>query len=403
MFKEPCVIQGLCRNCNLPAEVGARKLAIFSFPSRMQERISTVDFASDPDLFNLKYTGFNSSSETNAFFLNARVDSDQALEVAADNLRGYWQEYLARLPFIPNNNVVFREDNGIKKIVSSRFPDRKLEDLIFPEERNGATLSAVRKTVEYLKTAEPGDLVFWVSPMGPAQWYIDGEEVIYPDTQTYVYSVGEDGKLIAFTIVSDMTLEEVERLWEDEGYGNVFMRDQSLQNRLEMATDTVIFKRNTSPEYVVSQMEKVMGREYLHEGVTFQELREMIEDREALEEADETTEELIANFKDWVKKNIKGLSEEEKLVFKTELSRVAIKITYLMRHPGATRIDYQEGYRIMQSIGGCAGGGQSPRRIMTSGEKKFVRQCGICGAPINTYISAGYVCISCGQKYLGIC
>jgi len=44
----------------------------------------------------------------------------------------------------------------------------------------------------------------------------------------------------------------------------------------------------------------------------------------------------------------------------------------------------------------------SPLPLFSSeGEKKFVKNCGNCGAPINNYISKGYICPHCGGVYEG--
>lgn len=41
------------------------------------------------------------------------------------------------------------------------------------------------------------------------------------------------------------------------------------------------------------------------------------------------------------------------------------------------------------------------KHSLASGEKKFVKNCGNCGAVINDYIGAGYMCLHCGGVYQG--
>jgi hypothetical protein len=59
----------------------------------------------------------------------------------------------------------------------------------------------------------------------------------------------------------------------------------------------------------------------------------------------------------------------------------------------------------------CAGS-STPLNTLNSGEIKssnivlegtYARNCGVCGAPINAYITPGYVCASCKQVFRGVC
>lgn len=54
----------------------------------------------------------------------------------------------------------------------------------------------------------------------------------------------------------------------------------------------------------------------------------------------------------------------------------------------------------------CAGGGGylnmlQANSLVIGGGEKFVLNCGVCGTPINSFISKGYQCSSCKEIYLG--
>lgn len=55
----------------------------------------------------------------------------------------------------------------------------------------------------------------------------------------------------------------------------------------------------------------------------------------------------------------------------------------------------------------CVGGGSGyintlqSNSIIIGGSEKFVKNCGVCGTPINAFISSGYRCSQCKEIYLG--
>lgn len=391
--------------------------------------------------FLLPFTGFDIRANSDKWRRNMvdalENDSSQdelikmSLGQTVEDVRAFWAEYLVHLPVLPIP-IQFQEKGSTRQIVAPRYGNQLFVETVSEKERNGVVKEAVGKASQILQEAPAGSVVVTTSPPGwSGRQVADGREIIYLESQTYIYQVGENDRLEAITLVTDMSLEENERLMKSlSGYSPLDPKGASEQERIEDVVAQIAFleadkESHYTFEDIVWEVQEVMQRTFARGKKTFSDIRQLIERRRKLLECDETTEVIIGRFQEFVRKNIHDLDEGSLRALEEALGKTILTISAAMRRAGGSEAisstpqiprmfsgNYQEELHFLQSLPGCNGGGQAvisaPLGVRIGllsngpeGGRRFVRNCGNCGKPINKSINAGYVCSSCGGVYEG--
>jgi hypothetical protein len=351
----------------------------------------------DSYLLTLPGTGYDLGLDINRFQKDLQeFGVDSAAASITENMRAYWREYLVRLSVLPIP-IEVQEEGGKKEVVCPRYGNRCLIDTVSSKERKGAAKLSTQQTVELLENEKvlPGSMVLWTSPPGDAGWRLDnGDPVIYPETQTYIYRINEKGQIDAVTVVTDISVEQNRKLLEYFGWREEFYDYPTDWDLGEKITGTVLYFDSQIDEprdfgSIIDALEEVKGSPFARGEVTFNEIRQLIDRKDELAKAEERVEKIIQDFKGWVVKNIKDNSAESLNILKLEIGRTILKIaSYQLQTTNP-----HEALAYLQSLPGCAGGGLLPRTVVNAeGGPKGC--CLLCGRFTN--LICGY-CQECGK------
>ena len=330
-----------------------------------------------------------------------RFEKDKSVQSITENMKAYWAEYLVRYPILPIP-IQFDYVDNRKRVVAPRYANRLLVDTVFANERNGAVLESTHKVCDFLENnAEPGSMALFTSPVGHSGFTTrDGTPVIYPDTQTYVYMVDQNGQIDAITLISDMNLSQNERFLEK--MGEVYVK--GAENAVRSA---LFFKEGFDFYDVLKTIQEVMGTESVKGDKTLSEMSNFITRRHELMALDEFTNRLICEFENWVIENIHSVDSQSMDLLKRKIAKTILTISHNMmakeRNQGnVSRINYGEALSYMQSLPGCAGGGiintvNGPRRVDEI--KILCCTCPFCGKEVSAEIYNGKIhCPKCKEE-----
>lgn len=352
-----------------------------------------------------------------------KEDSKDILEKwlikARKNLVGYWQEYLDQRLVLPID-LEIAEVDGQKRIVSGGVKNAIWIDAIGSWERNGSVKESAIKIEEFLVNAPPLSAAVLMSPGGHE----------YPDTQTYIFWVNQDGDIDSMTVRTDPNIDDNESfLFNTKSNFNPDTR-APLHSRVEtiIRNPLLLAAENGygfSPESIIETIRATKNYQEAFKGKKFTELFSDFTNRNELLEAGKLVETVINEFTNFCTRTVVdsnyNLNEIYSLI-EEKLGETVLKMSYIKRHLQEQKLgfhiavhrlnnlntyDYQNELRYLQTIPGCAGGGLISyiengfgfRELKDTG--KFVRNCGNCGTPINTIISKGYICPKCGGIYEG--
>ncbi len=166
------------------------------------------DWASLPDTgFQMhRQTALLREELTESFDL--REGLDRWLDKTREDVKGFVLEYLNQglvFPIFLRKRIV----DGQERIVAPLYGDKLLVDTVLEEERGGVVKKTLEETTEpLLLNARDGDIVAQTSPDGFSGLKdAKGREIVYPDSQTYIFQVRGDD-IVGFTIRTDFKIEE---------------------------------------------------------------------------------------------------------------------------------------------------------------------------------------------------
>jgi hypothetical protein len=146
--------------------------------------------------------------------LNPAEAARAAFNETKGNLIGFWYEYLMLSPVLPNP-VMIAQQKGQNRLKNA-FSGQILVDMVTRDERLGAVQDGVAIVEDELvnkdKNADGSykkKLVVMQSAAGRSGLKDSaGRDIIYQDSQTYIFKRNEDGTIECFTVVTDMTRGE---------------------------------------------------------------------------------------------------------------------------------------------------------------------------------------------------
>lgn len=316
---------------------------------------SKEDFSGN-EWWLLPGTGFDVRKQVNK--LRKEGDSAKWLKQTKEDINGFWLEYLARLPALPID-IKFEEVDGARKIVGSRYAGQLWVNTASDQERDGVVRASVEKIEETLLAVAPGSVVVMTSPPGWSGY----PGILYPDTQTYVFKIDEEGKLDAITIVSDMDLLQNKKLLE---IFEIYTGGSTEKEQIKQIINGIVLLNGKEKTYVfedvLSEIENVLGKPQIRDKSTFADARRLIAQRKEtghfIEEGNGFVAQKIKEFEARILLS-SSFAEIEFELGKTilEISDYSkTKQTEGTRTSG--RINYNQVLSDLQKVGGCNGGGK---------------------------------------------
>lgn len=146
---------------------------------------------------------FRIENQINLFFDQLpRIGFEDAFSQLRTDLYGYYLEYIKQQGVIPFT-LKIRDDN---RIVGEFYGDRDIEEIIDEREREGVVKKAIIDLKKRLMNLEPGRIIFRISPSG---W--TGFDYQYTETQAQIFwrDDFDSSKIRGLTIRTQMSLEEI--------------------------------------------------------------------------------------------------------------------------------------------------------------------------------------------------
>ena len=381
-------------------------------------------FEDDPDkVFLLIGSGFKMETQVQRWIekhreayekrLSSSELSSRFIKETIQDVLGFYFEYLTGQDIFPIK-VEFAEDQEGNKTVYASEYGQTLESLALVSERDGALANGVRKAVDILINSGPETIVFITSPSG---WSGLGHD--YPDTQTYVYWINEDGNLDGATIRTDIGLSDNEKL-----IGISPTREDSVRERIRTIVSSPQYLQANGFEAVLDLIEEASAR-------TFSKQRDELKRYRELFTLNGEAKEIIGRLETDLLNNISHLNMDSIKLFAKLVGKAILDLRRQVLDNNINTTTQPNPYRLgqnnnhyyssnhdmyrhlaydVQQLEGCNGGGQKQavdaRQMLgllsqVDGGPKYVKNCGACGISINAFISSGYQCPSCHRIYLG--
>lgn len=369
-------------------------------------------------VFLLKGTGFSMDRQLQSWgtLYKEAIEKNTSLETVKqliiqktiEDVVGFYFEYLTKQDILPIR-VEFKENEEKQKIVWASHYQQTLESLAKPEEREGALSEGVKKTVEILTKSGPETVVVLVSPHGWSGMKRDGKEVVFPNTQTYVYWINKEGDLDAITIRTDINLGISEKLVQ-------------VDTNLPTSTKERIKKVVSSPRKLnANSFEEVLDLIEEVSGCSFSKQRSEIINRSKLFTLNDEASLIVKNLKEYldgctshlsidnirsfvigVGKAILDLAKQTLPVPKMSTS-VRVYNMHEFNHnvyQSYQEAEYNSLYEQVRAIVGCNGGGKDTTLNTMIGSMSFAMaqmEGGITYCPVcNTKLVCGH-CSKCDK------
>lgn len=375
-------------------------------------------------------TGFNIRLQVDQFLSDIKEGTslDAAFQKIEQDIQAFKIEYLCEGLLFP---IVldFKEVNGQKRIVAPLYNNKLLVETTTEQERAGAVKKSITQLEKFLLEAPKGSIAVMTSPAGWSGF--DG--ITYQDTQTYIWQVQQDGKLRGFSARTDMTVEHNKKLLTYLGVEREKLDGQTAkENLINIVANSVFITRDQNQkqwqiEDVVSIIKYVKNSPFAYKNRFFDEIYESLKNPERLWTLDETTQKLLDEFKNGIKRKIESGNFTRRDI-EIALGTTVLKLAQLIRRgrtnyyqpqttsirniPLETPVEFRAILEDVRSIPGCAGGGSSPSIFAGSlsprftgslfnfsSEKTLNCECPFCHTKVDAVISDGKItCPNCEKS-----
>lgn len=373
-------------------------------------------------------TGFNIRQQIRglAFGYQSKISEgispQQALsewtQETAEDLKGFWFEFVRQYLILPIK-IEKHFIDGKWEIVAPRYSNKPLTEIAKPEERNGAVKEALEKVTGFLVNAPRNSVAILISPSGWSGLKAEnGNRIIYPETQIYLYKVNIFGQIEAITVRVSNSLFQNQTLYSLLSGGQLLSSGLSSEQKIETLVRYPILKNGLESqvefEEVIRIIEQVHGSRYaldhwvttprgdIHVQRTFAELWQHFRNRHVIsqleERADFVAENqkakwLIDNFRHFME-NFEFLDFDSLEIIAGELDKVLRNLYRIKERPAfdpqygqitLTEFERQKEMREIQSLFGCQGVSSGLGIMMTSfGARTYTVEPGTkfyhCGA-----------------------
>ena len=382
-------------------------------------------------MFLLKNSGFDISAQISRWIeehksaiseeLSLEETRHTLIEQTVQDVVGFYFEYQSGQDVFPID-AEFREIEEKKTVFSPKY-GVELKSVVLSDERDGAFLEGMNKAIEILTESNPNTIVILNSPSGWSGLKRDGKEINFPNNQSYVYWINSEGNLHALTIRTKADLLET---FEKMGKSNNLKTKNERDRIKNVVREPVVIEGKNIIE-ALNYIEHVSNQK-------FNKVRKELLERDSLFNLNGEASEIVKNLKKNLLENITHLSFEnirllsvsvgkaildlEKLTLETSHISYSIQEPSTHYHPFRYQDIQTEMYQALEaSVSqriGCNGGGTnliSQRGVggtslfenLENIGNKYVKNCGVCGISINSFINKGYKCSNCHETYLGVC
>lgn len=291
-------------------------------------------------------------------------------KLALQDYEGYNFEYVAQEPILKNH---LKRENG--RVVAYKYENTPLEEVPSESERGGIYKETIQLLVKELVDAEPGTVFAITSPKGWAGTDSDGNTLVYPESQTYLYRINEADELEAITIRTDMTADEHEeflRLMTDGAF-QAEDKEDDIQ-RLMHISGSLVKRTDMNFADVIGVMKRAANNKVAwtnggKKRVTFDEMLNKITNIENLYIVDNEVERVLEDFKSQMLNfgSIKSKEDLQRLM--ALLGKTALDISHAYRtkdedvkpptyshgptHTSPPTIDYHAEALRLATLPGC--------------------------------------------------
>lgn len=389
-------------------------------------------------------TGFNVELEIDHLIRNVIQDKTglaAALREVRGNLIGFKTEYLLQKTLLPNP-IDIKEIKGRRRVVSG-LSGLPLLEMITPDERLGAVKDSFAKIEDFLLTAPRGSMAIMASPLGESGLHDQvGQKITYPDSQTYMFRVGEDGKPSSYTLVTSMDFRENRELLKRLGLPeiNLYQGKTELEKTANITRNVAFLDGEAQPtnfrdiittiqhvrkDIAKTSIARLVNTPYDLKPRFFDEAYSDLSRGEELLNLDQTHAGYIERFEQFVQVSQNHLNHSfTRLRLEEELAKTVLDMTGVLYgsrkavedpikdHAGITGPrNYAWEMEILRRIPGCNGGGGvgaiftpfGPRiTVNSSKEQKTIYTEGFCKDCQKTKSQVGqcHICIDCERtKY----
>jgi hypothetical protein len=395
----------------------------FIIPEDFENYVVSL-FGPEEEHFLLRDTGFEVTLQIGTYLqiYNAGIVEGKTIEEinsefrqkTTQDLLGFYLEYLAREPVLPIEVDIVESDRK-RNVVSTKYGGRPLSEVISDREREGAIKSAIEKLSSLLLNAPANSIYVITSPSG---WsgLIDenGQELKFPESQTYLYRVDENGELEAITVRTNMSLEEHERFITRLSE-NIHQTPDGLstKERIKKVTSTVSFLPNSQFSDVLKVMQEVKQSntawvdKSTGKRITFDDIRDAIKNKDQLLDLDKRIQLIIDNFCRFTE-NLGEVTTDSIKDLAIQIGKTVMEMSWAMNQLNNTQtispysdlesqIDYQLQAQVVQQFTGCVAVGSILETPL--GIRKLCCTCPYCNNEVEAEIHDGKIhCPKCGKS-----
>lgn len=274
---------------------------------QIYEYIKSIPLPPPDRVFRVQ-NGFNTDRQVVLYFQiynqmireGSRLDeiTDRYIQMTLQDLEGFNFEFIARNPILINW-LVRSED----QILAYKYNNLPLTEVTGTSERDGIYVDVIRELTEKVTKAPPGSTFVITSPKGWAGTNENGETFEFPESQTYIYRIEENGELKAITLRTDLDVEEHERLMQILS-ANDFLPDSSHSEheQLKHVSRYVASAGNMTFVDIVNAIQQSSDKAYAwtdngKQKVTFEALKKQVDNVHDLYSIDSSVQNILDNFK----------------------------------------------------------------------------------------------------------
>lgn len=376
------------------------------------------------DWWLLPGTGFDVEGQINKLVRDLKKSKPKnALaefsDYTAEDIRHFIVEYpLQRLVFPIFLEIKMKNED--LRLVAPRYLDQLYADLVSPQERGGIVKKKILEIEKYLINSPTGAMAVMISPPGESG-LADGKggTIKHTDNQTYIFKKENSSKVSAYTIRTDMDLDQSEDLLKRMGSLRQKLTSlHSEEDRISQIMNSTLYFNDRTFEDVVDAMEVARKSKFAYKEKSFAEIRTDLRiGNQLLEQNGDVqkyAEPYIEKFQCYVWAKINALSTDVEISaaisdIEKELGKTILDILIALK-TGRVDLDQKEPLSTakytswlgtLQSYGGCNGGGLDDLIPLLSGKNNKPWEykpglCRVCGS--NSEVGPCSVCKQCEQR-----
>lgn len=341
--------------------------------------VAKIRYSGQEHLYLLPDTGFQVKTQIDLLFENYKngVSLSETFEQLEQDVQAFKTEYLVEGPVFPIQLKKVQK-NGATRIIGSQYADKLWLDATDGVEREGAVKESVQKMEEILVTAPSGTTVLMTSPDGWSGY----SGIEYPDSQTYVLTVLDDGSIQGFTLKTDMSLSQNEDLLRKYGVELDAKSGLTEKDRIKRAVGSVVKfdpKDKKNAFSIAKDIMQLTDSDVVYVDSTdtpryFTEMLGLLEHPEPLIQIDDTVKRLTRALSQYISYRITFSDSRVRQDIEVAMGYTVLKLMHEIRPPKNSVAMKEEVFyspmsdvvpapfnpvktlENLQKIGGCAGG-----------------------------------------------